>query len=163
MPFDSRLILDRFLTAADYRFGPAHTELIVTAKGPKIVESQARLGGDRIPAIVEAATGVAMEDEVFRLLKGEAPTSPRPLGVSLVHFFQYEPGKVASVTGVEDAAAMPEVRLIEWKLKPGDVVPATVDSSTRYGCIVVAGESHEDANRALEAALARIDVRMEPH
>lgn len=41
-------LVTALLDAAGHRFGPAHTEIILTADGPRIVESQARLGGDRI-------------------------------------------------------------------------------------------------------------------
>ncbi len=54
------------LDAAGYMCGPAHTEVIWGPAGPRIVESQARLGGDRIPQLVQLSTGVDMERGIFQ-------------------------------------------------------------------------------------------------
>jgi hypothetical protein len=59
-----------FLDSAGYRNGPAHTETIVHSGGVDLVESQARLGGDCIPALVARASGIDPEVEMYRSLSG---------------------------------------------------------------------------------------------
>ncbi len=50
-----------FLDALEFRHGPAHTEAKLTARGPRIVESHGRPGGDRIPDLVRAVYGLDIE------------------------------------------------------------------------------------------------------
>jgi biotin carboxylase len=85
------------LNAAGYRTGPAHTELRLTPAGPRIIESQARLGGDRIPRLVELATGIDIERAVFAALAGRAPGAPTRSDVAWIHYFALPPGVLCSV------------------------------------------------------------------
>ena len=56
----TRLVTD-FLDAVGLRNGPGHTEVKLTSRGPRIVESHNRIGGDRINELAEIAYGVDME------------------------------------------------------------------------------------------------------
>lgn len=46
------------LTALGVDNTPAHTEVMLTADGPRIIETHTRVGGDSIPALVEEVTGI---------------------------------------------------------------------------------------------------------
>ncbi|MCG5216042.1 ATP-grasp domain-containing protein [Streptosporangium soli] len=63
-------LVTAFLDATGYRFGPAHTEVILTGDGPLMVESQARLGDARVLATIESVTGLDMEAALFRTMAG---------------------------------------------------------------------------------------------
>jgi biotin carboxylase len=134
-----------FLDAAGYRFGPAHTEVILTGSGPRIVESQARLGGDRIPLLVEIATGFDLEAAIFEALAGRPVTVPAAGRVASICFFQLPEGRVASVDGLAEITGLPYVHALKVKFQPGDEVPRIVDSSTRHGYVVVDAASAEEA------------------
>ena len=56
----TRLVTD-FLDAVGLRNGPGHTEVKLTSRGPRIVESHNRVGGGRINELAEIAYGVDME------------------------------------------------------------------------------------------------------
>ena len=58
------------LDAVGYQCGPAHTEIILTPDGPRIVESQARLGGDKIPDIIQIARGFDIKRAMFARPRG---------------------------------------------------------------------------------------------
>ncbi|MFF7989276.1 ATP-grasp domain-containing protein [Kitasatospora xanthocidica] len=58
------------LDALDIRFGPTHTEVVLTADGPRTIETHIRLGGDEIPALVHAALGVDLERHTVRQVLG---------------------------------------------------------------------------------------------
>lgn len=60
------------LDALGVRHGPTHTELMLTARGPRVIETHARLGGDYIPELVRRATSVDMQDLAFDLALGES-------------------------------------------------------------------------------------------
>jgi len=55
-----RLVLT-FLAAVGLCHGPGHTEVKLTSRGPVIVESHNRVGGDRINELVETAYDVDMD------------------------------------------------------------------------------------------------------
>jgi biotin carboxylase len=57
-----RTIVDyvkRALTAIGVRNGPAHSEVILTNRGPVLIDVGARLGGGVLPAVVQRFTGVS--------------------------------------------------------------------------------------------------------
>src|SRR5207244_3567805 len=64
------------LDAVGHRYGPSHTEIIVTADGPKLVETHTRTGGDRIFEIVELVHGVDMFTATLQGFAGRFPELP---------------------------------------------------------------------------------------
>ncbi|MFJ9351152.1 ATP-grasp domain-containing protein [Streptomyces sp. NPDC101237] len=154
-------LVTEFLTACGYLFGPAHTEVIWTARGPRVVESQARLGGDRIPRLVELATGLDIERAIFAALadRPAAPAAARATtATAIVRFFTFPPGRVDDVRGVEEAASLPYVDELTLRPGPGDTVPAVLDSKSRHGHVIVHGASPEEARARCAEVLAAIEV-----
>lgn len=153
------------LTVAGYRTGPAHTELRVTPAGPRVIESQARLGGDRIPRLVELATGIDLERAVFAALAGRTPPERTRSNVAWIHYFSLPAGILRSVEGLDAVHALPFVDEFSFPLKPGDTVPVTVDWRSRHGFVIVSAASHgQAADRVaeVEALLqASVDDRTE--
>ncbi|PRH79877.1 phosphoribosylglycinamide synthetase [Streptomyces solincola] len=149
------------LDLAGYRFGPAHTEVILTAAGPRIVESQTRLGGDRIPLLIETAADFDIEAAIFRALAGEPLRVPAPRHTASVGFFFLTPGKLESVAGLDAIRALPYVQALHFPFAAGDELPATTSSFTRHGYVVVDAESPADAadRIARVRGLLRVDVR----
>lgn len=147
------------LDAAGYRCGPAHTEVIVTDRGPRIVESQARLGGDRIPRLVELATGFDLERGLFAALAGRAPGELAARAAGHIAYLDLPAGVLTDVRGLDAARRLAGVDLLSFPFTPGDVVPRIVNSKTRHGFVVVAGA---DAAQALSrAALVRSTVEVD--
>ncbi|MEV4920274.1 ATP-grasp domain-containing protein [Streptomyces tirandamycinicus] len=149
------------LDLAGYRFGPAHTEVILTGCGPRIVESQTRLGGDRIPLLIETASDFDIEAAIFRTLAGAPLEAPVPRHTASVGFFLLPAGRLRSVGGLDAIRALPYVQALHFPFAPGDELPRTTDSSTRHGYVVVDAESPaEAADRiARVRGLLRADVR----
>ncbi|WP_237296758.1 ATP-grasp domain-containing protein [Streptomyces sp. 3211] len=64
-----------------------HTEIRLTSTGPKVIEVNARLGGDLIPYTAQLATGVDYGEIAARLALGIAPTTPElPLRTAQIDF-----------------------------------------------------------------------------
>jgi len=159
----------RLLDLAGYRTGPAHTEVIWTPDGPRIVESQARLGGDRIPRLVELATGVDLEREVFRALRGDALQRPdRPVAAAGIAYLQLPLGRVTAVRDVDPPADLESgsgwVDEVSFPWHVGDVVPATVDWRSRHGYVVARAATAPDLEHLLATASRRLaaSVVVEP-
>jgi cysteine synthase A len=148
------------LDAVGYQCGPAHTEIILTADGPRIVESQARLGGDKIPDIIEIAGGFDIKRAMFGALAGEAPRPGRATSVGHIAYLSFPCGTLRSVSGLEEVRALDFVHTLNFPFSVGDVLPETVSSKTRHGFVILAGS--EDAEQALARAdLVRGLIRVE--
>jgi biotin carboxylase len=63
--------VERMLDDLGVRHGPTHTEVVLTADGPRIIETHTRLAGDDIPALVHEATDVDLLEYTARQLLGE--------------------------------------------------------------------------------------------
>ncbi|MER5641337.1 ATP-grasp domain-containing protein [Kitasatospora sp. NPDC002227] len=146
------------LDAAGYRFGPAHTEVILTAEGPRIVESQARLGGDRIPALIRLASGFDIEGAIFEQLAGRTVTPAKATGVGAISFFEFRPGPVTKVEGLDELTALEYVREVKFPYAVGDSLPHTRHSSSRHGNLVVSAADHAEADRLIAEAKAVLRV-----
>ncbi|MFM9372926.1 ATP-grasp domain-containing protein [Streptomyces sp. Da 82-17] len=159
-PYESavRATVIGLLDLAGYRFGPAHTEVVLTSRGPRVVESQTRLGGDRIPALMELATGFDVESAVFRALAGEEVEAPTAHRAAAIGFFQLPPGRVESVSGLDELRALEHVHTLHFPYGPGSVLPATTSSASRHGFVVVDAESPGQARRRIDAARKTVTV-----
>jgi len=137
------------LNATGYRCGPAHTEVIVTADGPRIVESQARLGGDKIPVIVQLATGIDLEQEVFAALAGRVPAPPTSDSVGHIAYLDLPLGVLRAVHGLQAVRELDFVDSVSFPFKVGQTIAPAVSSWTRHGFVILTGA---DAAQALERA-----------
>jgi cysteine synthase A len=146
------------LDVVGYRCGPAHTEVIRTEDGPRIVESQARLGGDRIPELIELAGGFDMKRGMFAALAGRAPRPVRAERVAHIAYLTLPTGVLRSVSGLDDVRALSFVDTLNFPFSVGDVIPRTVNSKTRHGFVVLTGEDATQARDRADQVRALIDV-----
>lgn len=151
-----------YLEATGYRFGPTHTEVILTGAGPRIVESQARLGGDRIPLLVELASGFDMEAAIFTALAGGPVEPPPALRFAAISFFDFGVGYVRAIEGADDVYQQPYVHVLKLKVAPGDGLTPVTSSSTRHGYAVVAAATEQQADERLTDVRARLGVVTSP-
>ncbi|WP_327379159.1 ATP-grasp domain-containing protein (plasmid) [Streptomyces sp. NBC_01216] len=142
-------VVTGLLDLAGYRFGPAHTEVVLTRLGPRIVGARARSGGDLIPLLVETASDFDVEAGVFRLLSGVPVGEPRPRHTVSVGFFLLPAGRLEAVEGLDAIRALPYVQALHFPYVPGDELPRTTGSSTRHGYVVVDAESPAEAAERL--------------
>jgi biotin carboxylase len=156
----SRLVVD-MLTGCGYRTGPAHTEVRLTPGGPRIVESQARHGGDNIPRLMALSTGFDTAGAIYDALAGVPPRPGQGTGTAQIHYFSLPPGVLVSVTGIEDLRSLEFVHELRFPFRPGDTIPATVDWRTRHGYVIVCGQSAEHTRRLVDQVVAGLHVRVE--
>jgi hypothetical protein len=155
-------LVTALLDAAGYRFGPSHTEVILTARGPRIVESQTRIGGDRIPLLIQVATGFDMEAAVFSALRG-APIPPVVANrLGCVEFFDIGAGRLESVAGLDEIRELPFVHALTFRFEPGDLVPPVTDSGSRHGHVVVDADSPEQAAERIATVLGLLRAVVRP-
>ena len=143
--------------------GPSHTEIIVTAEGPKIVELGARLGGDCITThLVPLSTGVNMVRSCIQIALGQVPdVMPKYKKVSAIRYFAQHSGVVKSITGVEQAREIPGVKQISIVHGVGETVTEITSSGDRMGFAVVQADSMDEVNAALDQVKSTIAIAIE--
>lgn len=158
-------IVIQTLSAIGLRNGPSHTEIKVTAEGPKVVETAARLGGDFITSkLVPLSTGVDMTGCAVSLAVGEPVDLTRKFDRgAAIRFIPATTGFIVGMDGTEKAKKIPGVTEIEWYRKIGDQIGGTESSNDRLGHIIATGETAGEAADACEAAVKAISVSVVPN
>lgn len=153
-----------FLDAIGQTHGASHTEIKLTANGPKIIEGHNRIGGDRIVDLLEAAYEID-----FELLTVGAPfglTEPltqRPplVRAAATQFLLGEPGEVIEVVGADAVRDHPDVLALDVTVGPGSMIrPGS--NWDRCGQVVAVGTDTDSALRLCAELAERILIRTKP-
>jgi S-sulfo-L-cysteine synthase (3-phospho-L-serine-dependent) len=144
------------LAAVDYDFGPAHTELRLTAAGPVIVEINPRLAGGMIPEVIREATGIDLIEAVLDA-SADRPVllDARRSGVGAIRFVTApRPGRLCSTSTLADsidrARATPLVRQVAIERAAGAVVRPAECATDRIGYVIAAGGDRRTVLAAAE-------------
>jgi biotin carboxylase len=147
-------------TALGYADGVTHTELKLTPDGPKLVEVNARLGGDLIPYLGLRATGVDPGLAAAAVACGQPPAvAPDRKLVGAVRFFY--PERETTVESVRFVGLPSTVDLARPLAEPGDVV-APPPAGTLFGRVAFAtavAPTAAECAAALDAAAAALQIR----
>lgn len=154
------------LDAIGHRLGPSHTELRLTAQGPRIIETHTRPGGDFLPVLVESACGVDLVRETLACIGGKTPYSSedrsRPPAAMAIRFFTLSNVVITGISGLDDATAMPGVEHVVCDVEVGDIAGPPTSSDSRQGFIVARGATLNEAQRRVTAAMARVSFATIP-
>jgi len=142
------------VTSLGINIGMAHTELILTSEGPKLVETGARGGGGHIfHTCIEAVSGINAPVACAHLLTGESLDLPKATRKGAVYrFFNPPPGILREVRGLDKLAELPYVLDYGMLKAPGDTVGVLVNSLERAGFVVTSGETRDLAIDAADRA-----------
>jgi biotin carboxylase len=156
-------LVTALLDLVEQRTAPAHTELRLTADGPRIIESQTRFGGDQIWEICELVTGVDLMSETMATLLGLPLPPRRPVAAAAaIRFFCYENARVRDVAGLAAAESAPGVVRVACSLRPGQLLPTLTSSDSRQGHVLCTGADPDDARAKADAAHDLVMVDCEP-
>lgn len=155
-------VLRRAHRAVGYRTGITHTELKLTPAGPKVVEINARLGGDLIPLVASVASGVDPGRAAVAIGCGQPLPAPgRRPQVAAVRFLYPERDCVAAAVHV-DRAALPATAVHARALVGAGhrlLLPPAGHISSRYGYVLVTGDSADACWSAAETAARAVRLR----
>jgi len=146
-------VLSAAHAAVGLRDGWAHTELRLTAEGPKVVEINARLGGDLIPYLGQLATGVDPGLLAAATACGRAPVcAPALRRAAGVRFFYPERGSVMAGMRVEQDLLPQGVDLVEPLAEPGSWVEPPPGGHVwgRFGYATVIAETATQCEERLD-------------
>ncbi len=137
----------------------------LSERGPRVIESHNRPGGDRIRDLVEEAYGFDIERYTVAWPGGGLPAldeRPAPLRSAATRFLGAEPGTVTAVEGLEAARALDGVVEVDLPVEPGSVVRPLRSSWDRLGQVIAVAPDADAAVALCEKACATIRVTTEP-
>jgi biotin carboxylase len=136
--------------ALGVRTGVVKGDMVLTARGPRVIEIATRLSGgwfctDQIPL----ATGVDLVGAAIRLAIGErvdpAELMPRRRrGVAIRYFFP-TPGRVVSIAGTDAFAGAAWLHRLGLFVGVGDRVDPVTNHTRRAGYVITSGATCDEA------------------
>jgi biotin carboxylase len=148
--------------AIGFHTGWTHTEVRLTDAGPKIVEINARVGGDRIPHVAKLALGVEAAAVAATIACGRRP-SIRRVGrrVAAVRFLYPTEDTIAGTVRVDRARLPSTVDSVDVVARPGQELrlPPAGHVSGRYALVTVVADTRERCLADLD--LAADAIRLE--
>lgn len=150
----------RAIKSIGINMGPVHVEIMLTEKGPRMIELGARMGGDCIAThLLPLSTGVDMVKATIELALGELPDiTPRFDKGAAVRYLDVEPGCIKSISGIRDAQQIDGVQEVVITKGEGDIVREINSSNDRIGFVIAQGINAEAAISCCQDALNRITV-----
>lgn len=148
-----------FLQIIGVQNGPTHTEIKLTPKGLRIIETHTRPGGDFIPDLVQLSTGYDLYSLTLGWYCGlvEPILEPaQPIGGAAIRFFVPPSGKVKSIIGVEEALSNRGVSRVSVEVKVGDQIPKIKSSFDRVGYVMAIGDSAQEASKICEEVTRQV-------
>ncbi len=150
------------IEAVGLRNGAAHVDLVLTPRGPKVLELGARIGGYR-SEMAELSYGYSLDDTLLNMLLNE-PLDLTPRFVrhtAVLEFFPPDLGTLDSIAGLERVEKLASFRRFKVRQKKGDDV-----GLARHGfrCVVFVELNHEDeavVRADAERCRELIEVRLE--
>jgi biotin carboxylase len=130
------------------RDGLSHGEYRISRGTPHLIEVGARGGGSRIASrVVPHVSGVDVYELLVRRLRGETVRIARtPQRAAVLEFFDFRPGKVRAVHGLDEVRQEGLADVLEMPLQPGDVVSQPTDDRDRHGYALLLGETRDEVD-----------------
>ena len=145
--------------ALGIRNGPTYTQIRVGPDGSQVVELAARLGGGHDAELVEAATGVRLNELALDFALGaevRVGSTQSLVGGACVLFLVAPEGELQSVEGREAAHATEGVVDVRVYRTPGHIFGPLLRGADRAGAVIAVGESRDDALARARAAANEI-------
>ena len=142
--------------------GPAHVEMMVTERGPVMIELGARMGGDNITtALVPLSTGIDMVKATIDVALGNQPDiEPSLYCASAIRYIAAPEGMITSIKGVEEAKQLSGVKEVIMTKSVGEKSTPIHCSNDRIGSVIAQAATAEEAVRICEKALKQIIIEI---
>ncbi|WP_327357708.1 ATP-grasp domain-containing protein [Streptomyces sp. NBC_01304] len=151
------------LTAVGITSGVMHVEMRLTGQGPRLIEINARLGGDLIPHLVHLATGLNLPQITADLAMGAdpelVPSQSQSAAVEL--FYPPVAGQITTMTTRMTAAWLDR---FTWTADPGDHVTSGDHATVRdrIALAVVTGPDPDTCLQRLRQVEDRNRIHIQP-
>ena len=155
------------LDAVGLDWGAAHTELILTADGPRLIEINPRLVGAKLPRLIGYALDRTLHADLIALHVGEhlriptEPTEPteKAASVAVIRWI------VADQPGILDQVEMPQwhdpkIRCVELLKGKGDYIRPPFENADRIGYIMVCAATRSEAEQLADRFVSQCHCRL---
>lgn len=154
---------DRLVEEMRLPFGITHTEYIYSNDKFYLVEVAARGGGTKISSdIVPALSGVQTNELLISLALGgqvESLSLPDVTNrYAVLSFFNFAPGLVKGITGLEQIGDLRGVLDIEMNFRAGDRIMPPADDRGRHGYFIAIGPSRSETEALRDRIHATVQV-----
>jgi biotin carboxylase len=149
-------------TALGFTDGMTHTEMKLTPTGPKIIEVNARLGGDLIPYLGLRASGMDPGLAAAAVSCGQPPAlAPDRRLVGAVRFLYPDKETTIGSIEVDHDALSPAVDRVIVLVQPGEVVSPPPEGTLfgRVAAVTAVAQSRQECLDALAAAGSAVRLR----
>ncbi|AMX83168.1 hypothetical protein GS3922_05430 [Geobacillus subterraneus] len=155
-----QMVIDA-LQAINFDFGPAHTEVIITEDGPRIVEINPRLAGGSISLMMNWSFGRSIHEEIIKMYMGmpfSFESKRRGIGAYL-RIFSDKTGILKNIEGIDLAYQVPGIKNIYLEHELGDLVSHNPKGlADGLGVISAFGEDKEEIMKHLYEARSKLNI-----
>lgn len=133
----------------------SHTEVKLSPQGPKVIEVNARVGGDQIHNLVHAVTGYDLRKLAFHIVTGGTfASAPRDIPITdsaqIQFILAYQDGNVR--LNKNAAQSIEGIKQVEISVQNGDYVTMTKSNYNRLGYMIAHGVDGKHASQVLNTA-----------
>lgn len=149
------------LDAIDFNMGASHIEVKVTKEGAKLIEINARPGGDKVPTLVEHSMGYSIVKDVLKLYLNQTPDLSEGLTArqgAAIRFITAHPGIVNQLSGSEDVAELPGIVQFVLSTDVGRSVKELDRNGHRLGHVLTVADSPYEASRIADTAVGQLSI-----
>ncbi|CAH1195339.1 D-alanine--D-alanine ligase [Paenibacillus plantiphilus] len=153
------------LEAVGFDHGIAHTEVKLTAAGPRIVEINPRTAGNYIVELIERVTDIDLLHAFVDLSIGEQPVlTAKDSGIASAAVMFLVPPRGGTITRIEGIESLQsDEHVVRCKIEDcaGKSVETPIDNACYLGHIIAQDTEGLNARDYAEQALARITLSFE--
>lgn len=171
LPPETQLAIRKLVQRAARSMGISHGvvkgDIVVHHGKPYVIELAARLsGGYFCTHEIPLNTGVELVRHAIRLALGDRP-APSDLsvryrrGVSQRYLFP-TPGRVVSISGVEEVRRHPAIAFCDIRVEVGDIIGPIDSHPARAGMLIAVASTRQEAQQHATAAVERISIKTVP-
>ena len=157
-------LTQKLLDHLEVKNGATHTEIKLDGGTPVIIETQTRVGGDKIWYMSERTTGISQIEEIAksacRITVAEKIKTDFPQNCGHCMFFALLPpaGRVRTVRGWQELQAHKAVLEAHCEIQEGEELTKITDNTQRKGYIVFQSEDLSLLYQTASAALQRLQL-----
>lgn len=160
-----REVFFQAIKALGIDWGAAKGDLKWGPQGPVVGEIAARLSGGYMSGwTYPYASGVRLTEAAIYLSLGVPPPDlkPRFRKVAAERAFISGPGIIAEVRGTEEVKALPHIKDLFVRVKPGDRVKFPTNNVEKCGNLISQATKRKSALEAINQAQQRLLIRLKP-
>jgi len=155
-----RQVAEQGMKALQMQSSPAHVEVVVTKKGPKIVEIGARLGGYR-PRMHSYANRIDLYQANINTALGLKPdiTASANKNCAVLELFPDQEGLFTEISNLEKLNHLPSIQYVSIKAKPYSRIGLSSQGYKASIIVMLGNEDSEQFERDYAYVKDKVEVR----